>query len=205
MYYWRRLFWKKKRKWCRLVPSQSLISLITFEIGFNLTRFRNIFLCRSRDIVRNSIKRVINFLANRAVKADHCHGRCECPMSMFYNCLYCDSLSLIIMITNERSEWSSYYQSCIGRSDQIALKPLKNRKIWNRFSWSFLDKLNHLKQSTGPTRPWRSLTAYFSESIKDRDVKFWHNLDSSLQFVLLSGLEKGGSLNRGISTESRGG
>ena len=36
----------------------------------------------------------------------------------------------------------------------------------------------------GPTRPWRSLTAYFLESLKDRDVKFWHNLHSSLQFVL---------------------
>ena len=26
-----------------------------------------------------------------------------------------------------------------------------------------------------PTGPYRSLTAYFSESIKDRDVEFWHN------------------------------
>ena len=26
--------------------------------------------------------------------------------------------------------------------------------------------------SVRPTRPWRSLAAYFSESIKDREVKF---------------------------------
>ena len=30
----------------------------------------------------------------------------------------------------------------------------------------------------------RSLMSYFSETIKDRNVKFWHNLHSSLQFVL---------------------
>ena len=35
-----------------------------------------------------------------------------------------------------------------------------------------------------PARPWRFLTAYFSESIKDMDVKFWHNLHSSLKFVI---------------------
>ena len=38
---------------------------------------------------------------------------------------------------------------------------------------------------TDPARPWHSLTAYFSESKQDRDMKFWDNLDSSFQFVLL--------------------
>ena len=28
-------------------------------------------------------------------------------------------------------------------------------------------------------------TAYISESIKDRHVKFWHNFDTSLKIVLL--------------------
>jgi len=34
-------------------------------------------------------------------------------------------------------------------------------------------------------RPWRYLTAYFSESIKDKDLKFRLNHHSSLQFMLL--------------------
>ena len=37
---------------------------------------------------------------------------------------------------------------------------------------------------TVPAPLERFLTAYFSESIKDRDVKFLHNLHSSLQFML---------------------
>ena len=36
----------------------------------------------------------------------------------------------------------------------------------------------------GPTRPYRSLTAYFSENIKDRITKFWYNLDPSLKNML---------------------
>ena len=35
-----------------------------------------------------------------------------------------------------------------------------------------------------PARLGRFLTAHFSESIKDRDVKFLHKLHSSLQFML---------------------
>ena len=35
-----------------------------------------------------------------------------------------------------------------------------------------------------PTWQWRYLTAYFSVSIEDRDVKFWHNLNLGLRFVL---------------------
>ena len=34
-------------------------------------------------------------------------------------------------------------------------------------------------------RTRRSLTAYFSESIEDKNVQFSHNLYSSLQFALL--------------------
>ena len=36
-----------------------------------------------------------------------------------------------------------------------------------------------------PTRPWRYLTTYILEIVKDRDVKYWHNVDSSLKIVLL--------------------
>ena len=36
-----------------------------------------------------------------------------------------------------------------------------------------------------PTQYWRTLTAYFLESVKDRDVKFVNNIYSSLQFMLL--------------------
>ena len=35
-----------------------------------------------------------------------------------------------------------------------------------------------------PTRPWRYLTAYILESINDRHVKFWEDLDQSLKIVL---------------------
>ena len=35
-----------------------------------------------------------------------------------------------------------------------------------------------------PAGPWRSLTAYISESIKDKHVKFRHNFELSLQIVL---------------------
>ena len=35
-----------------------------------------------------------------------------------------------------------------------------------------------------PARPWRSLTAYISDSIIDTDVKFRHNFNSSLKIVL---------------------
>ena len=35
-----------------------------------------------------------------------------------------------------------------------------------------------------PARPGHSSTAYFSKSIKDRDVKSSHNLHSSLQFMV---------------------
>ena len=41
------------------------------------------------------------------------------------------------------------------------------------------------KTMNRPARLWPSLTAHFSESIKDKDVKFYHNLYLSLWFVLL--------------------
>ena len=37
-----------------------------------------------------------------------------------------------------------------------------------------LKTMNQLHQTQpGPARPYRSLMVYFSESIKDMDVKFW--------------------------------
>ena len=33
-----------------------------------------------------------------------------------------------------------------------------------------------LDKPTDSSRPWRSLTAYISESIQDRDVKFWKKM-----------------------------
>ena len=35
-----------------------------------------------------------------------------------------------------------------------------------------------------PTRPWHSLTAYISDSIKDRDVQFWRNVDSNFKMKI---------------------
>ena len=35
-----------------------------------------------------------------------------------------------------------------------------------------------------PVRPLRSLAAYFSESIEDREMKFVRNLFSNIQFML---------------------
>ena len=42
----------------------------------------------------------------------------------------------------------------------------------------------HFWSLLGPTRPWRSLTAYsISNRILDKYVKFWHNLDEVLKFT----------------------
>ena len=55
----------------------------------------------------------------------------------------------------------------------------------NRYYTMFLKFMKFLLWHEVPTvaRPWRFLT-HFSERIKDRAVKFWHNLYSCLQFVL---------------------
>ena len=67
---------------------------------------------------------------------------------------------------------------------QTTLKPLKIQKILGLDkSFKTMNRPNSIRP--GPARPWRSqLTVCFSESIEDRDVKFWHNLCSSLQFML---------------------
>ena len=62
------------------------------------------------------------------------------------------------------------------------LTTFKHLNLWknvNKFVWSFYAQLNH-----EPTRPYRSLTAYFSEIIKGRNLKFCQNPFSSLHFVL---------------------
>ena len=40
-----------------------------------------------------------------------------------------------------------------------------------------------------PTRFWRSLTACISESVEDRHVKFWHNIDSNFKLKSISFIE----------------
>ena len=46
-----------------------------------------------------------------------------------------------------------------------------------------LAKLFKTMNRSDPTRSLRFVTAYFSKSIKDTDVKFEHNLHSGLQFM----------------------
>ena len=61
-----------------------------------------------------------------------------------------------------------------------------NGRNWNDFSWLVWNNESDRPDQTrpNPTRPWRCLTAYFSKNDIYRDVKLWHYLDQSLQFVL---------------------
>ena len=51
--------------------------------------------------------------------------------------------------------------------------------------FSYIYVLNTSLKWPVAARPCRYLTTYFSESTKDRDVKFWHNLDSSRKIIQL--------------------
>ena len=59
----------------------------------------------------------------------------------------------------------------------------KNR---NKLKYIFITILGLAESFKTMNRPdsKRSLTVYFSESIQDSEIKFWHNFYSSLQFVL---------------------
>ena len=48
----------------------------------------------------------------------------------------------------------------------------RSDNFWNPFLWPVLDQLNRLRRWTGPAWPWRSVIAYFSESINGRDTIF---------------------------------
>ena len=72
------------------------------------------------------------------------------------------------MITSERSEWSSYYQSYIGRLDDIqtALKSFK--KTLKKLEYIFMTILG-LAEPAWPDSTvtlFDGLLAYFSESMK---------------------------------------
>ena len=71
-----------------------------------------------------------------------------------------------------------------------ALKQLKTlKKIGKKLKYIFMpilglaESFETMKQLT-LARPQRFLAAYLSESIKDGNMKFWHNLHFSLKFVL---------------------
>ena len=59
----------------------------------------------------------------------------------------------------------------------------KSENIDTKFYDHFRD--NWIIWDDEPARPWRSLTTYFSKSIRDREVKFWKHHQSILQFVIL--------------------
>ena len=49
-----------------------------------------------------------------------------------------------------------------------------------------------MKRSNNPARPWRSLTAYFSEIIENSDGKFRHNQSCfkfSIQYIIFEDLQ----------------
>ena len=90
-----------------------------------------------------------------------------------------------LLVTSERSEQSSYYQSYIDRLDDIHTA-IKSLKKWDKIKIIFFIILGLAKSYKKMNRPdptGRFLTAYFSEGFKDRDVTFWNNLALSLQFV----------------------
>ena len=109
---------------------------------------------------------------------------------------------MYIIITSEQSEWSSYYQSFIGRLDNIqtAIKPLqKSEKIIINFHENF--RANWIVKTMNQPDPiqlglpslssltWNKSMTFFSETIKDRDVKCWHNLYSSVTQISVCVIE----------------
>ena len=64
----------------------------------------------------------------------------------------------------------------MGRSVDIksTLKPLKKSEKCAIKMYATLGPAEsfEMMNRAGPTRPYRSLTAYFSENIKDRDLQF---------------------------------
>ena len=67
---------------------------------------------------------------------------------------------------------------------QTALKPVKKLKL----IFMTILGLGYRWINDEPARPDPTVThlmAHVSESIKDREVKFWHNLHSGLRFVPL--------------------
>ena len=63
------------------------------------------------------------------------------------------------------------------------VKRRRQRRMRGAKGSSFYSHILELKW-TGPACLWRSLTAHIWEGIKNRDVKFWHNLDSNLKIML---------------------
>ena len=73
-----------------------------------------------------------------------------------------------------------------SNSSKIETKLKKNEiNFHDHFKTIGIILNNELHARPDQAWPWRSLTAYLSETIIDRDVKFWHNLHSSLQFCAI--------------------
>ena len=79
------------------------------------------------------------------------------------------------VVTSERNDRSSYYQSYTGRIGNIkkSCKTYKrNRKKCEYILLIILGLAESLKMMNRRAQPYCSLTAYISESIKGSDVKF---------------------------------
>ena len=104
-----------------------------------------------------------------------------------YTVIYKHNETLHLLCLNETNEVPISSHIKVSRRCSISCKTLKtNRK---KCKQSFIGLLRTAKSfismnRQGPTRPLHSLTAYFSENIKDRNVKFWNYLDTSFQFML---------------------
>ena len=70
---------------------------------------------------------------------------------------------------------------CGNRAQRIkSLKMVVEDQDTNQFSYLYV-----LNPFLKLTPLWRSLTVYISDSIMDTNMKFWDNLDSSFEIVLL--------------------
>ena len=100
------------------------------------------------------------------------------------------SRSIVWYLSRALSEYK--YIGCLDDiQTALALTPLKKSgKKRKKMFMLILEQTEWLKTMYRPDLAWpdppiwRSLTTYLSESIIDKDVKFWHNLDSILQFML---------------------
>ena len=87
----------------------------------------------------------------------------------------------------EWAKWTNFLLAVMRRSPRRHSSSSKTFKKSENIDTKFYDHFrdNWIIWDDEPARPWRSLTTYFSKSIRDREVKFWKHHQSILQFVIL--------------------
>ena len=86
---------------------------------------------------------------------------------------------------SRRSTQRAYFYSLMGKHNIII-----NSEILILAMWFTEQKIIFLRCRTDirneTARPWRSLTTYFSDMLKETNLKLSHNIVTGLNFVVLS-------------------